>query len=247
MKEAGESQPEAAPTDGAMSFLAHLAELRTRLIKAFLGAAVAWAVAWNFVDAVLDFLLRPVLAALPPGQGLVYTGLEDAFLLTFKISLWSGALLASPWWFYQVWAFVAPALNPAEKKAVPRLAAMSTFLLAGGAAFAYYLAFPLTFKFFLTFSSEAMLPLPAADRYCSLAMGLILAFALAFQLPLVLMLLGRLGLVSRESLRRFRRYAVLVAFLTGALLTPPDVTSQVALAVVLLLLYELSIFLVGRR
>ncbi|MDR2934559.1 MAG: twin-arginine translocase subunit TatC [Candidatus Adiutrix sp.] len=230
-----------------MSLWGHLAELRSRLLKALLGIAAGCVLAWNLADRLLDCLLRPVLKELPSGQALVFTGLEDAFLLLFKTSLWAGFLLASPWWLWQAWAFVAPALTKREKQAVPRLTALATLLLAGGAAFAYFLAFPLTFRFFLAFSSEVLQPLPAADRYLSLAMGLILAFALAFQLPLLLMFLNRLGLVEAEGLRRRRRYAIVVFFIAGALLTPPDVVSQVALAAVLTGLYELSILLTSRN
>ena len=239
--------PENAPPGGEMGFLEHLAELRGRILKAILGVIVGCALAWNMAESLLDHLLRPVLKELPPGQALIFTGLEDAFLLTFKISLWAGLLLSSPWWLWQIWAFVAPALTRLEKRAVLPLTAFATLLLSGGAAFAYFLAFPLTFKFFLTFSSEILQPLPAADRYLSLAMGLMLAFALAFQLPLVLMLLSRLGLVEAEGLRRRRRYAILIFFIVGALLTPPDVASQVILALALMGLYELSILLTSRR
>jgi sec-independent protein translocase protein TatC len=236
-----------APAADEMSFPAHLAELRRRMLKALAGTIPACVVTWNFAEQILGFLLQPVLKVLPAGRRLIYTGLEDAFLLTLKTSLWAGALLAAPWWMYQTWAFVAPALHPTEKKAVPALAALGTLLLIAGAAFAYFLAFPLTFKFFLAFTTEAMQPLPAVDRYCSLAMGLILAFALAFQLPLVLMLLGRLGLIDAEGLRRHRRYAILTSFILGAILTPPDAISQIALASALLVLYELSIILINRR
>jgi sec-independent protein translocase protein TatC len=230
-----------------MSLWEHLAELRSRIIKALLGVLAGCLLAWNAAGDILDCLLRPVLKELPAGQALVFTGLEDAFLLTFKTSLWAGVLLSSPWWLWQAWAFVAPALTRLEKRAVPRLTLLATLLLAGGAAFAYFLAFPLTFRFFLAFSTEVLKPLPAADRCLSLAMGLILAFALAFQLPLVLMLLNRLGLVEAEGLRRRRRYAIIVFFIVGAVLTPPDVASQIALALVLMGLYELSIILTSRR
>jgi sec-independent protein translocase protein TatC len=240
-----DESPEKNP--GHMSLWEHLAELRSRIIKALLGIAAGCVLAWNIADILLDCLLRPVLKELPAGQALVFTGLEDAFLLVFKTSLWAGFLLASPWWIWQAWAFVAPALTTLEKKAVPRLTALATLLLAGGAAFAYFLAFPLTFRFFLAFSSEVLQPLPAADRYLSLAMGLILAFALAFQLPLILMFLNRLGLVEPEGLRRRRSYAIIIFFIVGALLTPPDVASQVALAAVLMGLYELSILLTSRN
>ena len=229
-----------------MSLWEHLAELRRRIIKALLGLLLGCVLAWNMAGKILDYLLRPVLKELPAGRALVFTGLEDAFLLTFKTSLWAGALLASPWWLYQAWAFVAPALTRQEKMAVPPLAALATLLLVSGAAFAYFLAFPFTFKFFLAFSSEVLQPLPAADRYLSLAMGLILAFALAFQLPLILMFLSRLGLIEAEWLRRQRSYAVIFFFIAAALLTPPDVVSQVVLALVLMGLYELSIILISR-
>ena len=235
-----------APADSGLNFWDHLAELRHRLIKALLGILAGCILAWNLAESLLDYLLKPVLEELPAGQALIFTGLEDAFLLVFKTSLWAGVLLASPWWLWQAWAFVAPGLTGLEKKAVLPLTALATLLLISGAAFAYFLAFPLTFKFFLAFSSEVLQPLPAADRYLSLAMGLILAFALAFQLPLVLMFLSRLGLVKAEWLRCHRRYAVIIFFLGGALLTPPDVASQIALALVLMGLYELSILLISR-
>jgi sec-independent protein translocase protein TatC len=237
----------ATETGGEMSLWEHLAELRSRIIKALLGIAAGCLLSWNFAESIMNFLLRPVLKELPAGQALIFTGLEDAFLLLFKTSLWAGVLLASPWCLWQIWAFVAPALTRLEKKALPRLTALATILLLSGAAFAYFLAFPLTFKFFLAFSSETLRPLPAADRYLSLAMGLILAFSLAFQLPLILMFLNRLGLVSAEGLRRRRSYAIILFFIVGAILTPPDVASQIALALVLMALYELSIILTSTR
>jgi len=244
-----DSQPPDArrPSSGEMSWWEHLAELRRRVLKALLGLLAGSILAWNMAESLLDHLLRPVLKELPAGQALIFTGLEDAFLLRFKTSLWAGVLMSSPWWLWQAWAFVAPGLTGREKKAVLPLTALATLLLISGAAFAYFLAFPLTFKFFLAFSSEVLQPLPTADRYLSLAMGLILAFALAFQLPLILMFLGHLGLVDAEGLRRHRRYAIIIFFIVGALLTPPDLASQIALALVLMGLYELSILLTSRR
>jgi sec-independent protein translocase protein TatC len=228
---------------GEMSFFDHLAELRWRLIKSALALALGALVCWPFAAGILEFLLRPVLDFLPAGQGLIYTGLPDAFVVTLKISLWAGALLTSPLWLYQLWAFVAPGLRAGEKKRVPFLALLAVLLLLAGVAFAYYLAFPLTFKFFLTFSSEALQPFLAVDRYLALAMGLIAAFALAFQLPLILMFLGHLNLITAGFLRRQRRYAILAIFIAAAILTPPDAISQCLLAAALMLLYELSILL----
>jgi sec-independent protein translocase protein TatC len=230
-----------------MTFIGHLAELRSRLIKSLLGVAAGCLAAWNLAEPVLGLVLKPVLKVLPEGQSLIFTGLQDAFLITLKVSLWAGVMLSAPWWLYQVWAFVAPALRPGEKKMAGPLAALAFGLLLAGAAFAYFLALPLAFRFFIGFSSEVLTPLLAVDRYCSLALSLILAFALAFQLPLALMFLERLGLIEAATLRRHRRYAILLAFVLAAVLTPPDVVSQVLLAGALLLLYELSLLLMKRQ
>jgi len=229
-----------------LTLIEHLAELRRRLIKGLLAVVVGCLAAWNVAGDILNLLLKPVLDLLPAGQSLIYTGLQDGFVITLKTSLWAGVLASSPFWMYQLWAFVAPALYTREKKQVTGLAALSATLMLAGAAFAYFLAFPLAFKFFINFSTDNLQPLLAVDRYCSLAMSLILAFALAFQLPLALMFLGRLGLVDAAFLRRHRRYSILGAFVLGAVMTPPDVISQCLLAGALLVLYELSIFLVGR-
>lgn len=240
------SETEKSSDKADLSLVEHLAELRSRLIKGLAAVAIGCLVTWNLAGDILNYLLKPVLKVLPDGQGLIYTGLQDGFVITLKTSLWAGVLVSSPFWMYQLWAFVAPALYAREKKQVTALAALATALMLAGTAFAYYLAFPLAFNFFIQFSTDSLHPLLAVDRYCSLAMSLILAFALAFQLPLVLMFLGRLGLVDSAFLRRHRRYAILAAFILGAVLTPPDVVSQCLLAGALLILYELSIFLVGR-
>jgi sec-independent protein translocase protein TatC len=230
-----------------MGFIEHLAELRRRLIMCLVMVAVLTIASWNFADRILKFIMNPVIRLLPKESALVYTGLPDAFSVTFKVSLWAGLVLASPFCLYQIWAFVAPGLRPEEKTKVPALAGLGTVLFLAGVAFAYYLAFPITFGFFLNFSSEAMQPLLTVDRYMHLVMSLILAFALSFQMPLVLMFLARLGIITPTFLKTKRPYAVVIIFILAAILTPPDVLSQILLAVVLLILYELSIILVQRQ
>jgi sec-independent protein translocase protein TatC len=227
-----------------MTVFGHLSELRRRLIACVVCILVLTGASWNFAGRILDLIMQPVLNLLPSGLGLYYTGLPDAFSVTFRVSLWSGAILSSPFCLYQLWAFIAPGLLPEEKSQVPFLTLLATVLFLAGIAFAYFIAFPMTFTFFLTFSSEAMQPLLTVDRYMSLVMGIIVAFAVSFQLPLFLMFLGRLGLISPDFLRRQRPYAIVLIFIFAAVLTPPDVISQLILASVLILLYELSIFLV---
>jgi sec-independent protein translocase protein TatC len=227
-----------------MSLFDHLSELRRRLIYSLICVLVLTMAAWNFAPAILDFVMSPVISLLPNGASLYYTGLPDAFSVTFRVSLWTGAVAGAPFCLYQLWAFVAPGLLPEEKAKVPLLTFMATLLFLLGTLFAYLVAFPMTFKFFLAFSSEAMTPLLTVDRYMSLVMGMVLAFALSFQLPLVLMFLSKLGVVGSDFLKKKRAYAVVVIFILAAVLTPPDVISQIILAGTLILLYELSVFLV---
>jgi sec-independent protein translocase protein TatC len=227
--------------------LDHLAELRRRLIACLVVVGLLTLACWNLAGPILDLIMSPVLKLLANESALVYTGLPDAFSVTFKVSLWAGAILSAPFCFFQLWAFVAPGLRPEEKAKVPGLTILATSLFLAGLAFAYFLAFPITFGFFLKFSSKIMRPLLTVDRYMSLVMSLALAFALSFQLPLVLTFLSRLGLVSPAFLKKERPYALVLIFILAALLTPPDVISQIILAVALMALYELSIFLVQRE
>jgi sec-independent protein translocase protein TatC len=230
-----------------LSFLDHLGELRRRLIMCLIVVLLLTLASWNFADAILALITRPVLKLLPGDEALVYTGLPDAFSVTFKVSFWAGALLSGPFCLYQLWAFVAPGLKSEEKARVPGLTLLGTVLFLAGVAFAYFLAFPITFGFFLKFSSDFMKPLLTVDRYLSLVMSLALAFALSFQLPLILTFLARLGLITPAFLRKQRPYAIVIIFILAAVLTPPDVISQILLAAVLWLLYELSVFLVQRQ
>lgn len=235
---------EDASAPASMSLFDHLAELRRRLIYCLICVFALTMGAWNFAGWILDLVMGPVLSLLPADTSLYYTGLPDAFSITFKVSLWAGVVAGSPFCLYQLWAFMAPGLLPEEKAKVPHLTIMATTLFLAGTVFAYVVAFPMTFKFFLAFSSDAMRPLLTIDRYMSLVMGMILAFALSFQLPLILMFLSRLGVVSSDFLNRKRSYAIVIIFILAAVLTPPDIISQIILAGTLILLYELSVFLV---
>ncbi len=229
--------------------LAHVAELRRRLIWSLLAILAGFAVSYCFAPEIYEFLVRPLAAA---GEGeprrLIYTGLTEAFTTYLKLSLWAGCFLAFPLIAAQIWMFAAPGLYANERRAfLPFLAATPVFFLLG-AAFAYYLVFPAAWHFFLGFETSGGgggLPIRLEARvseYLSLSMTVIFAFGLAFELPVILVLLARAGLVSAEQLSRFRRFAVVLIFIAAAVLTPPDVFSQLSLALPLMALYELSIW-----
>jgi sec-independent protein translocase protein TatC len=225
----------------------HLIELRRRLIWSFAALGVAFAVSFYFAGPIFTFLVQPLIAGFGgPGEGrIVYTKLYEAFFTEVRVALFAAFFLAFPIIAVQLWAFVAPGLYAREKKAfLPFLIATPVLFVAGG-ALAYYVVLPVAIRFFLGY--EGQIPgirqeaLPAMGEYLSFVMQFILAFGIAFLLPILLMLLERAGLVTRDQLKRGRRYAILVAFIVAAVATPPDVISQCLLAVPLILLYELSL------
>ena len=228
--------------------LAHLLELRRRLIWSLLAVLVGFVACYCFAQDIYAFLVRPLAAA---GDGenrrLIYTGLTEAFTTYIKLALWAGCMLAFPVIATQIWMFVAPGLYKEERRAfLPFLVATPVLFLIG-AATAYYLVFPMAWKFFLSFEmprAAGGLPIQLEARmseYLSLSMTVIFAFGVAFELPVILVLLTRVGLLSAAKLSAFRRYAIVLIFIASAIFTPPDVFSQLSLAVPLMLLYELSI------
>ena len=226
--------------------LDHLVELRRRLIWSFVSLGLAFAVCMYFADQIFAFLAQPLVDAFGKGQGrLIYTKLYEAFFVQIRVAFFAAFFLAFPFIANQIWAFVAPGLYAKEKKAfLPFLIATPVLFLLGG-ALAYYFVMPTAFRFFLAFEGnlggieqEAM---PAIGDYLSLVMHFILAFGIAFLLPILLMLMERAGLVTRDQLKGGRRYAILVAFIIAAIATPPDVLSQLMLAIPLIFLYELSL------
>lgn len=228
--------------------LAHLIELRQRLIWALSAILVGFCFSYYFAPQIYEFLVRP-LARITEGENrhLIYTGLTEAFVTYIKLSLWTGCFLAFPVIATQIWMFVAPGLYKTERKAfLPFLVATPVFFLLG-AAVAYYFVFPMAWKFFLSFEipvTAGGLPIQLEARvseYLSLSMTVIFAFGIAFELPVILVLLTRIGLLSSAKLSSFRRYAIVLIFIVAAIMTPPDVISQLSLALPLMLLYELSI------
>ncbi|MGF1550843.1 MAG: twin-arginine translocase subunit TatC [Sphingomonadaceae bacterium] len=232
--------------DSRAPLIDHLIELRRRLIRSLLALAAAFVLCFYFADAIFAFLARPLVAAFGADEGtLIYTKLYEAFFVEVRVAFFAAFFIAFPVIANQIWAFVAPGLYAREKKAfLPFLIATPVLFVAGG-ALAYYVVMPTAFGFFLAFEGDLggieQEALPSMGDYLSLVMNFILAFGIAFLLPVLLMLLERAGIVTRDQLKRGRRYAILVAFVIAAVATPPDIISQFMLAVPMILLYELSL------
>lgn len=223
--------------------LDHLIELRGRLMKCVFALAITFGISFYFVDDIFGFLIRPLTDAFPPGQGkLIYTRLYEAFFVDIKVALFSAFFLSFPIISNQLWAFVAPGLYAREKKAFLPFLIATPVLFTAGAALAYYMVMPTAFHFFLGFQGSrgglSVEALPGTADYLTLVMQFILAFGISFLLPVLLLLLNRAGIVSRAQLAGARRYVIVGIFIVAAVATPPDVVSQLMLAVPLILLFE---------
>jgi sec-independent protein translocase protein TatC len=225
-------------------FVAHLVELRDRLIKAFIAVAVAGAVLalWPGPAALYDILAAPLTATLPKGATLIATSVISPFLVPLKILLMTAFLIALPVVLYQVWAFVAPGLYAHEKKLVMPLVISSTLLFFIGVAFCYFFVFGQVFAFIQSFAPKSITAAPDIEAYLSFVLTMFLAFGLAFEVPIVVIVLARMGIVSIEKLKAFRSYFIVLAFIIAAVVTPPDVVSQLALAIPMIILYEVGIW-----
>jgi sec-independent protein translocase protein TatC len=232
--------------DSKAPLLDHLIELRSRLLRCVWALLISGAVCFYFSDKLFAFLIQPLREAFGDGHGqLVYTKLYEAFFVQVKIALFGAFCLSFPIIANQLWAFVAPGLYAKEKKALLPFIIATPVLFTMGASLAYYIVMPMAFHFFLQFQGNTgglnVQALPSADAYLTLVMQFILAFGISFLMPVLLMLLNRAGFVSRAQLIGLRRYMIVAAFILAAVLTPPDVVSQLMLAIPLLLLYELTI------
>lgn len=225
-------------------FVQHLMELRDRLVKAIIaiGVCVAVLAIYPGPAALYDILAAPLVASLPKGATLIATSVISPFMVPLKIMLMTGFLMALPVVLWQVWAFVAPGLYSHEKKLVLPLVISSTLLFFVGVAFCYFFVFGQVFKFIQGFAPKSITAAPDIEAYLDFVLSMFLAFGLAFEVPIVVIVLARMGIVSIEKLKAFRSYFIVVAFVAAAIVTPPDVVSQLALAIPMCILYELGIW-----
>lgn len=231
--------------DQNLPLTAHLLELRERLVKSLIAWILASALCYWQLAPLLNFLLKPLLPVIPEKGKIIFIAYQEAFFTYLKIALICGAILASPFIIFQAWRFVAPGLYAHEKRFARPLIFFSCIAFVGGAAFAYFLVFPKAFRFLATFGGQFLVFKPVFRDYVSFAVRMLLVFGLCFEIPVALAVGARLGIIKARTLSRIRPYAVLAAFVVAAILTPtPDVVNQLFLAVPLVILYELSIFVV---
>ena len=235
-------QDELAGTE--QPFVQHLVELRDRMIKAMLAVLIATAALAVYPGPadLYDMLAAPLVAQLPEGAHLIATSVISPFLVPLKIMLITAFLIALPVVLYQLWAFVAPGLYSHEKKLVLPLVVSSTVLFMMGVAFCYFFVFGQVFKFIQSFAPKSITAAPDIEAYLSFVITMFIAFGLAFEVPIVVVVLARMGVVSIEKLKDFRSYFIVLAFIIAAIVTPPDVVSQLALAIPMCLLYEVGIW-----
>ena len=237
-----DDEDEGAEDDEPMSLMGHLNELRRRLFRIVIIVILGFVAFYGVSEQLYAYLSEPLRACLPEGSKLVYTSPQGAFFTYMKVALVASLFGTSPFSFYQIWAFIAPGLYREEKRAVLPLAFFSSIFFLAGASFCFLLVFPIAFQFFMGFATDTIVPMISVEEYLSFALKLLIAFGVVFEMPLFAYFLARFGVLTPEFMRRSRRYAVLVIFIVAAILTPPDVFSQVLMALPMLLLYEVSIY-----
>ncbi len=235
----GAGDPE--PADQEQGFLSHLIELRQRLVRAAVAIVIVFVALTPFIKDIFNLLSKPLTAALPEGTKLLATGVITPFMVPLKVTLFAAFLFALPYVLWQVWAFVAPGLYRHEKRLAAPIIFSSVLMFFLGMAYCYFVVFGFVFKFVAGFAPESVAVAPDIEAYFGFVLGMFLAFGLTFEVPIAVVLLVRFGIASVEKLKQARPYVIVGAFIVAAIFTPPDVLSQLLLAIPLCLLYELGL------
>ena len=225
------------------TFISHLVELRDRLLRALIAIGIVFVCLFPFASELYDLLASPMMATLPAGSKMIATGVITPFLIPVKVAAMMAFILALPYVLYQAWAFVAPGLYSHEKKLVVPLVIASTVLFILGIAFCYFVVFGVVFAFVNSIAPASITVAPDIEQYLNFVLTMFLAFGVTFEVPVVVILLARFGIVTLEQLKNIRPYFIVGAFVISAVVTPPDVISQLLLAIPMCLLYELGLFL----
>jgi len=230
---------------GEETFISHLVELRDRLVRAVIGIAIVCValLLWPGPAMIYDFLAAPMLASLPVGAKMIATGVSAPFLVPMKVTLVLALILSLPWVFYQAWAFIAPGLYAHEKRLVLPLVFSSSLLFIAGVAFCYFFVFGRVFHFITHFAPSSIAVMPDIENYLDFVISMCLAFGATFEVPVVVVILVRMGFITVEKLKSVRPYVIVGAFVIAAIVTPPDAVSQLALAIPMCLLFELGLLL----
>jgi sec-independent protein translocase protein TatC len=237
----GIRDPLAAPDDTQETFISHLIELRSRLLRSIVAVVIVLLCLFPFAKDIYAVLAAPLLKALPVGSTMIATDVTGTFLVPLKVTLMAAFLIALPYVLYQMWAFVAPGLYQHEKRLALPVIVSSVVFFAFGMAFAYFVVFPVAFGFFAGYTPAGVQMMTDIDKYLSFALTMFVAFGITFEVPVVVVVLVRFGVVELAKLRSIRGYVIVGALVVGAIFTPPDVLSQAMLAVPLWLLYELGL------
>lgn len=229
-------------SDQALPLVAHLSELRDRLLKALLSVLVVFLCLFPFANEIYTFVSEPLRAILPPGSTMIATEVASPFLTPFKLTLFAALFVAIPYVLFQIWSFIAPGMYRQEKRLAIPLLISSVLLFYAGAAFAYFVVFPLVFAFFTSIGPADVAIMTDINRYLDFVLKLFFAFGLAFEIPIVAVLLIWAGVTTTEALKQKRPFIIVFCFVFGMLLTPPDVISQALLAIPMWLLFEVGVF-----
>jgi sec-independent protein translocase protein TatC len=224
-------------------FVSHLKELRDRLIVCIIGVGIAFVITYIFKERLFAFLMHPFIEVMPPQSSFIFTSVTEAFMTYFKIALVTALFLAAPVVLYEVWMFVSPGLYENEKKyVIPFIAFGSIFFVIGG-LFCYYVVMPYIYHFFVSYAGPSITPMPSLKEYMNLTLKLLIIFGCIFQMPLVAFYLSKAGIIKYRTLAKKRRYAILGIVVISAIITPPEVTSQLMMAVPMYGLFELSLLI----